>query len=189
MNGQTLLSFREGWHKKWQALGVYVVPWGWGQDDPAQEAVLAYSVCREYDLDGYIHNAEDAYEFGGAWKSKAFVDRFRTLAPHAPLGLSYIGEGYPYRQLDWTPWIKTGAAMMPQTYWADEATSIDLSVYPAKRAGIPLARLFPTMGTSGFPEKPYPVEAYRRELAKWALRSSSVWLLESTSDDYLRGLQ
>ena len=166
-----------------------VCGWGWLESSaPDYEAQLAVDLCRRFDLDGYIGNAETAYEFAGAWKSKVFVDEFRLLAPRAPLALSYIGDGYPYRQLDWTPWVKAGAAFMPQCYWSTSATSIVPARQAAQRAGLPLAKLCYTLGTSGF-EFPYPATAYRDELVSWAGNDHwNVWLLESTQDDYLRAL-
>lgn len=187
-NGQALLDLGRGFARDWRALGVAVLGWGWCESNtPHLEADLAVQVCRTHDLDGYIANCEDPYEFSGAWKSAVFVEAFRARAPHAPLGLSYIGDGYPHRALDFTPWVRDGAALMPQSYWATEATSLDWSVWAAQRAGLPMSRLFPTLGTSGF-QSAYPAAEYAQELHDWALRSWSVWLLESTTDDYLRAL-
>jgi len=157
------------------------------EGDPVREAELAVSLCRRYDLDGYIANAEAPYEFDGFWKSAPFVRRFRELAPRAPLALSYIGDGHPHRALDFRPWLDDGATMMPQAYWATAATSLQPSIDAADRAGIPRSRLVPTVGSSGFAD-PYPAGAYARELAALRPPGFNVWLLESTTDDYLRAL-
>ncbi len=150
-----------------------------------REAELAVSLCERYDLDGYVANAEAPYEFDGFWKSRVFVDRFRELAPWAPLALSYIGDGSPHRQLDFGAWLGAGAMFMPQCYWATSATSLQPSIDAADRAGIPRRRLVPTLGSSGFAD-PYPADAYRRDLNALAPPGFNVWLLESTTDDYLR---
>ena len=109
------------------------------------------------------------------------------MAPNAPLGLSYIGDGYPYRRLDFWPWINAGAALLPQCYWATAATSIDPSLWALDRLGAPEKIVFPTLGTSSF-ATPYPAEFYRAELDNLG-QPYNVWLLESTSDDYLRALK
>lgn len=190
-NDTAVADLYGGWAQRWQAAGAYVAGWGWLEGDPVREAQIAVYLCRKFDLDGYIANAETAYEFDGAWKSKAFVDEFRRLAPRAPLALSFIGEGYPYRMLDFTPWVKDGAALMPQCYWSTSATSTRPSYDAAVRAGLPLDRIFWTLGTSAF-ETLYPAEEYRRELDAFASMGVSsrfnVWLLENTLDDDLRTL-
>jgi hypothetical protein len=144
------------------------------------------NLCRRYSLAGYIANAEDPYEGSGFWKSRPFVEAFREMAPAAPLGLSYIGDGHPWRNLDFQPWLDHQAAFLPQCYWSTWATSIDPSVGAADRRGIPRDRLFPTLGTSSF-TTPYPAEFYHAEMANLG-QPYSVWLLESTTDDTLRAL-
>jgi hypothetical protein len=165
-----------------------VIGWGWLQDDPEIEADHAVWYSRVYGLDGFIANAEDAYE-GPAnyWKSQAFVNAFRALAPYGPLALSYIGYGNPHRDMPFKPWVDAGAVLMPQCYWATAATSIEPSLWSADMAQIPRDRLAPTVGTSGFAQ-PYPASTYRSELDWFGMRSSNVWLLESTTDDTLRTL-
>jgi len=185
-NVATMRGFESGWIDAWRSRGVAVIGWGWVEGDPETEAEIAVNICRAYDLDGYIANAEDPFENAGAWKSAPFVKRFRELAPHAPLGLSYIGDGYPYRNLDFAPWIAAGAALLPQCYWSTWATSIDPSMWAIDRLGAPHDIVFPTLGTSSF-ATPYPAEFYRSELDRYG-RPYSVWLLESTTDDYLRAL-
>lgn len=187
-NYVTLVALSRGWAQKWRDLGVFVVAWGWHEGVPEDEAELAVHLCHQYDLDGYIANCESAYEFDGAWRNQAFVDRFRALAPHAPLGLSYIGEGYPYRMLDYTPWVRAGAAFLPQCYWATEARSPGYAHAAALRAALPLNRVNYTLGTSAF-QTPYPADQARLDLNQLAAGYRySVWLLESTTDDYLRAL-
>lgn len=166
---------------------MYVVGWGWLADDPVKEAELAVGLCTAYDLDGYIANAETAYEGEGRDKSARFVQRFRQLAPRAPLALSYIGLGVPYRDLDWAPWLDAGAAFMPQCYWGDSAIGLPGPMACASAARLPLDRTFPTLGTSGFPNA-YPADQYARELAAARVPGFNVWLLDSTTDDYLRAL-
>jgi hypothetical protein len=166
---------------------VAIIGWGWLEGDPVTEAEVAVGICRAYDLDGYIANAEAPYENDGFWRSTPFVRRFRDLAPHAPLGLSYIGDGYPYRNLDFGPWIEAGAALLPQCYWSTWATSIDPSIWALQRLRAPMDIVFPTLGTSAF-ATPYPAEFYRAELDRYE-RPYNVWLLESTTDDYLRALK
>lgn len=150
-------------------------------------AQLARDLCKRFDLDGYIANGEDPIEGVNYGQSAVFTRRFRELAPRAPLGLSHIGDGYPYRNLDFWAWARAGAAFLPQCYWGTSATSIDPSVWAHDRLGTPHRFLFPTLGTSSF-GTPYPAEFYRLELEALG-QPYNVWLLESTTDDYLRTLR
>lgn len=191
LNYDTILALDAGWATEWRSIGVDVVGWGWLEGSPEDCADLAVGICRSFGLDGFIGNAEDAYEGDGAWRSRPFVERFRRNAPLGPLGLSYIGDGYPYRNLDFKPWVEAGAALLPQCYWGGTATSVDTALWALERLAKDLrtdlrSQIFPTLGTSGF-STPYPAEFYRVELDN--LRQPyNVWLLESTSDDYLRAL-
>lgn len=183
----TELMLSRGWASEWRKAGFLVVGWGWLQGDPIAVASVAVDICRRYDLDGYIANGEDGIEGANRWKSAPFVKRFRELAPRAPLGLSYIGDGSPYRDLDFAAWINAGAALLPQCYWSTWATSIDPSMWAVGRLGASYDIVFPTLGSSGF-ATPYPAEFYRAELDRYG-RPFNLWLLESTNDDYLRALQ
>ncbi len=188
LNWTAVESLAAGWGNDWKAAGFTVIGWGWLEGDPVQEAELAVWLCRTYGLAGYIANAEAPYEGPeNYWKSAAFVQRFRELAPHAPLALSYIGDGFPYRDLPFQPWIDAGAAFMPQCYWGDSATSIQPSLDAASRVPINRSLLVPTLGTSGF-INPYDPGTYAAELLAAGTRGFNVWLLESTPDDTLRAL-
>lgn len=189
-NLATLAAFDNGWVQAWKSAGFSVSGWGWLEDNPTGEADLAISICRRYGLDGFIANAEHPYEGPpNYWKTPSFLQRFRSVAPHAPLALSYIGDGFPHRDMPLWQWEAAGAAMMPQCYWATEATSILPSVQAALRAGTEPARLVYTLGTSGF-QSPYSPWSYVDELNALARVGASfnVWLLESTDDDTLRTL-
>lgn len=176
-----------GWAQRWREAGFLVLGWGWLEGDMLRNAETAVGLCQAFDLDGYIANGEDGIEGANRWKSAPFVKRFRELAPRAPLGLSYIGDGYPYRDLDFAAWINAGAALLPQCYWSTWATSIDPSMWAIDRLGASHGIVFPTLGSSGF-ATPYPAEFYRAELDRYG-RPFNLWLLESTNDDYLRALQ
>lgn len=180
-------ALRDGWAKAWQNAGFAVIGWGWIDDDPNVVATIAAGDCKQFDLDGYIGNGESGIEGANRWKSAPFVKRFRELAPRAPLGLSYIGDGYPYRDLDFASWLSAGAALLPQCYWGTSATSIDPSVGAVDRLGVSHRFVFPTLGTSSF-QTPYPAEFYHAEVANFG-QPYNVWLLESTTDDYLRALK
>ncbi len=187
VNQQALSDLNNGWARRWHEAGFLVLGWGWIEGDMRTNAETAVGLCTAFDLDGYIADGEDGIEGANRWKSAPFVNRFRELAPRAPLGLSYIGDGYPYRILDFDTWIEAGAALLPQCYWTTSATSIQPSLDALDRLNAPEEIVFPTLGTSSF-QTPYPAEFYHAEMAALG-QAYSVWLLESTTDDYLRTLQ
>jgi hypothetical protein len=83
--------------------------------------------------------------------------------------------------------MDAGAALLPQCYWGTSATSIQPSLDAYDRlGGVPDSIIFPTLGTSGF-QSPYPAEFYEAEIHRLG-NAANVWLLESTTDDYLRVL-
>lgn len=168
---------------------------GWARlvDEPLREAHLAAELIRRYRLDGFIANCEIEYEGVGYWKSEAFVNYFRELLPNFPLAISYIGYGYPYRSLDWKPWLRAGAAFMPQCYdnsapgGRGRGHSVQQSLDAADRAGIPRDRIMPTVATSDMAIYYSLSEAVDTSKAA-GLRGINVWTLESTPDDALRQL-
>lgn len=186
-NQQAIHDLSAGWANAWRARGFSVSGWGWLQGDPVAEAELAVELSQRYDLDGYIANAESPYEFAGWGKSEQFVKRFRELAPRAPLALSHIGWGSPYRKLDFGPWLETGAALMPQAYQADFATSVNRVLSSSDALGAPRRIVIPTLGTSGFNAYVPPAQL-AAEIVAAGLTGFNVWLLESTPDDTLRAL-
>lgn len=165
--------------------------WGWLMGDPVAEARLAARIVKDYRLDGYIANAEVYYENDGFWKSKPFVQEFRRLLPNIPLGLSYVGYGYPHRNLDFNTWAAAGAAFLPQCYdnsapgGKGRGHSVAASIDAADRAGLARKRVMPTVATSDMAEY-YSFPQSAAEMLAAGTKGMSVWALESTTDDALR---
>ena len=127
------------------------------------------------------------YEDGGYGRSRIFCDTFRQLAPHLPLALSYVGYGYPFRNLDFGAWAEASASFMPQCYTSRDGHSVQMSVDAADRAGIPRDSLMPTVATSDM-DSYYSLDRSIEELDRAGTVGCSVWLLDSTNDDPLRTL-
>lgn len=127
-----------------------MIGWGWLEGDPVLEAQIAVRRCQELDLDGYIANAEFSHEGENKWRSKAFVDEFRRLAPRAPLALSALVATKPWiRDFDYAPWIEAGAFFRPQSYDAIGPIPISETLAYCERAGWDLGRVMPDLLTSG----------------------------------------
>jgi hypothetical protein len=182
----TVEALKGGWADAWWARGGVPLGWIWAEGDPIAEARQAVDFYDDYNLAGIIVNAEGAYEDGGAWKSRAFVDEFRRLAPHAPLAVSFIGFGYPYRNFDYAPWVEDGAALLPQAYNNVSVITVRESLEMCQRAGLPMSRVMPTIGSSYSPRAAIAeaVEAAR----SLHTVGMSLWMVQggATNDDYIR---
>ena len=122
------------------------VIWHVATPDPifdADAAIAALAGC-------FILDAEDVYEGANRGRSKVFLDLFRKAHPTIPLLLSgnaYGGEG-GVRDFDYAAWITAGASFAPQAYaQAHPELSVRNAVAHALRAGWPLHRIHPTLGT------------------------------------------
>lgn len=190
LNTTAIDALKAGWGTAWAHQGFKVMGWGRLLGDPVAEARLAHSLCRTYDLDGYIANAEVEYEGPSNFhKSREFTREFRRLAPNAPLALSGVGSAQePWvRFLDYAAWRVAGAFFMPQVYtneWPNEY-SMDSCMAHAVRAGWDLAtQVIPTIGVYG--EHAYPVSSYIRDLITSGTWGFNVYLGESLVDDEVR---
>lgn len=181
------------WVAAWQELGVKVVGWGWLEGNPEREAELAAECIRELGLDGYIGNAETAYEgpvVERFEKSRRFCRRFRQLVPSPfALGVSFIGFGSPHRFFDWAPWSQAGAALLPQAYDNARALNVEDTLSMCDRAHLPRTLLNVSLGAIYNP----PADPAR---AKAALNGIpwNLWIIGSgdgaaVPDDYIKALR
>jgi hypothetical protein len=182
----TVQALERGWADAWWERGGIPCGWIWVEGDPIAEARQAVDFYDDYNLAGIIVNAEGAYEDGGRWKSAQFLSEFRRLAPHAPLAVSFIGFGYPYRNFDYGVWVDAGVALMPQAYNNVQVLPVSDTLDMCVRARLPMDRVMPTIGSS------YNPRAGITEAVSAARSGRTVgmnlWMVQggATSDDYIR---
>jgi hypothetical protein len=182
----TVQALESGWADAWWARGGIPIGWIWAEGDPVVEAKQAAQFYEDYNLGGIIVNAEGAYEDAGAWKSRAFVEVFRDRLPHAPLAVSFIGFGYPYRNFDYNPWIDVGAALMPQAYTATNAIPVSDSLAMCERALLPYRYVMPTIGSSYSPRA--SIDEAVSSARSGRTVGMNLWMVQggATNDDYIR---
>ena len=185
----TVEALNEGWADAWRARGGVPIGWIWAEGDPVTEARQAAYFYDDYNLAGIIVNAEDAYEHGGFGKSALFAREFRRLQPRAPLAVSFVGFGVPYRDFDFNAWVAAGAALMPQCYDAFQVRSVTEAYRMCERAvGTELAQklVIPTIGSSYNPRA--SIDEAVGSARSFHLRGLNLWMVQggATPDDYIR---
>ncbi|HEY9076933.1 MAG TPA: hypothetical protein VIO61_10385 [Anaerolineaceae bacterium] len=102
-----------------KAKGIQV--WGWHYvygDDPIGEARLAVQRIKQYDLSGYIIDAEQEYKLPGREvNARRFMSEIRAGLPNLPVALSSYRFPVYHQELPWTAFLEKCDLNMPQVYW------------------------------------------------------------------------
>jgi hypothetical protein len=102
-----------------RALGIRV--WGWHYvygDNPNGEANVAIARIRQYDLDGYVIDAEKEYKDRGKKVSaKKFMTQLRNACPDLEIALSSYRYPSLHPQIPWAEFLENCTLNMPQVYW------------------------------------------------------------------------
>jgi hypothetical protein len=95
--------------------------WGWHYiygDNPISEANVAIARIRQYNLDGYVIDAEKEFENAGKkTAAKQFMTQLRSACPNLPVGLSSFRYPSLHPQVPWTEFLEKCDLAMPQVYW------------------------------------------------------------------------
>jgi hypothetical protein len=103
-----------------RAAGIQV--WGWHfvyGDQPDNEAKVAIQRVKQFELDGYVVNAEGSYEThtkrGAAYR---FMDQLRSaFGSNLAIGLSSYRYPSVHGAFPWTEFLQQCDFAMPQVYW------------------------------------------------------------------------
>jgi hypothetical protein len=100
-----------------QGIGV----WGWHYVygyNPSGEASIAIQRTNEFNLDGYVIDAEAEYKLSGrATAAATYMDKLRAGIPNTPIALcSYRFPTY-HPELPWSTFLNKCDYNMPQVYW------------------------------------------------------------------------
>ncbi len=102
-----------------RAQGIKV--WGWHYiygDNPIGEANVAISRIRQYNLDGYVIDAEKEFDAGGKKAAaKTFMNQLRKSCPDLNVALSSYRFPSLHPQVPWTEFLDQCTISMPQVYW------------------------------------------------------------------------
>ncbi len=95
--------------------------WGWHYvygDNPLGEAHKAIQRIRQYNLDGYVIDAEAEYKQDGKKSAaKKFMRYLRAELPSLPIALSSYRFPSYHPQLPWREFLEGCTYNMPQVYW------------------------------------------------------------------------
>ncbi len=95
--------------------------WGWHYvkgDDPIAEADKAIERVQQFNLDGYVIDAETEYkEPGKATAATKFMNRLRAGLPNTMVALSSYRYPSYHPQLPWREFLEKCDLNMPQVYW------------------------------------------------------------------------
>lgn len=95
--------------------------WGWHYvygDDPVGEANIAIRRINEYNLDGYVIDAEAEYKKDGRKSAaKTFMSRLRSALPNLDIALSSYRFPSYHPQIPWSEFLDACTYNMPQVYW------------------------------------------------------------------------
>jgi hypothetical protein len=100
-------------------MGIKV--WGWHYvygDDPVGEANIAIRRINQYNLDGYVIDAEEEYKKDGRKAAaKTFISRLRSSLPTLDIALSSYRFPNWHPQIPWSEFLNGCTYNMPQVYW------------------------------------------------------------------------
>ncbi len=137
-----------------RAKGIKV--WGWHYiygDNPAGEASIAITRIRQYNLDGYVIDAEKEYkESGKKAAAKRFMGTVRNAYPNLNIALSSYRYPSLHPQIPWKEFLDQCNIIMPQVYWLK-----------AHNPGDQLARCVTEFGTRNPALPVFPTGAAFRE--------------------------
>ena len=189
-NGLDQLELDPMWVDVFREHGISVGGWGYEEEHPLVDAVLADLAVRRYGLDFWIADAEKPYEqtkkIHGWKRSRTFVDVFRSLQPTLPAALTTYGAaaGDFVIPIDYASWRAAGFELLPQAYYNQfpRVYRPDLTVAHSVRAGWTIDHVHPVIGVY----RKFPAAAYVPLLQAAGTRGFSVWLGDqATAADYL----
>jgi len=102
-----------------RAEGIQI--WGWQYvygRDPIGEANVAVRRSQQYNVDGFVIDAEKEYkESGKAEAARRYMTQLRNGLPNTPLALSSYRYPSLHPQLPWKDFLEKCDINMPQVYW------------------------------------------------------------------------
>ena len=102
-----------------RAQGIQI--WGWHYvygENPVGEANIAIRRIQQFNVDGYVIDAEKEYKKEGKREAaKRFMGTLRSAVPNTPIALSSYRYPSLHPQLPWKEFLEKCDFNMPQVYW------------------------------------------------------------------------
>jgi hypothetical protein len=102
-----------------RAQNIKVLGWHYVYgDDPIGEANVAIRRINQYNLDGYVIDAEEEYKQDGKKAAaKRYMNQLRSSLPDLDIALSSYRFPQWHMQIPWTEFLEKCTYNMPQVYW------------------------------------------------------------------------
>ena len=98
-----------------------IEPWGWQYIygyDPIDEADKAIQRVRQFDLDGFVVDAEAEFKKPGMQRvASQYMNRLSAGLPDTPIALSSYRFPSYHPRIPWDEFLKKSDLAMPQVYW------------------------------------------------------------------------
>ncbi len=154
--------------------------WGWQYifgEEPEAEARIAVDLVQQYQLDGFVINAEKEFKRD---EIKPNAPRYTEALRHnlkdagledLPLALSSYRYPIVHHDFSWKPFLEVCTIMMPQVYWVTKGT-------PNPKANLTRClKEYRDLGWTG------PIIPTGTAYDEWQGRGSTKWLWSADADD------
>lgn len=158
--------------------------WGWQYiygHDPVLEARVAIRRVQQFDLDGFVVNAEDEYrEKGMDVAARRYMLELRKALPNTPLALSSFRYPNYHHPFPFTTFLEYCDLNMPQVYWVKASNPKDqlLSSLRQYQNLSPWRTYFPTgaaYGEFGWRATPQQVTGFLEGVKEHQLPGANFW--------------
>ncbi len=102
-----------------------IAPWGWQYiygTNPAAEAAMAIQRVKQFNLDGFVVNAEKEFKVKGMdVPARQYMQALRAGLPGTPIGFSSYRYPTLHRPLPFEVFLQFSDINMPQVYWVQSS--------------------------------------------------------------------
>jgi hypothetical protein len=146
-----------------------IAVWGWHYiygDKPVEEARVAVDRVKQYNLDGYIIDAEAEFQATGMDEAaRKFVTELRNGLPGLPIALSSFRFPSYHPKFPWKDFLEKCDLNMPQVYWEqahNPASQLNRTVreFKAMTPYRPIIPTGPTYSNEGWAPTPAEIAEF-----------------------------
>lgn len=158
--------------------------WGWQYiygHYPLVEARMAIQRIRQFNLEGFVVNAEIEFEQRGMeGPARTYMQELRSALPDTALGFSSFRYPLMHRALPWETFLNYCDINMPQVYWVggnNPGAQLERSLREFQSMGI-TKPFFPTgaaYGEHGWRATPAQVTAFLQAVKNMGLAGCNFW--------------
>ena len=158
--------------------------WGWQYiygESPLLEARMAIRRVKEFELDGFVVNAEDEFRVRGKdVAARQYMSELRRELPNTPLALSSFRYPNVHHPFPFSTFLEYCDLNMPQVYWVRARNPAEqlLSSLRQYQSLTPWRTYFPTgaaYGEHGWRATPSEVTEYLKAVKEYDLPGTNFW--------------